>query len=306
MLTVFISYSHSDRRFARTLERRLAAACCRVWRDEKTLLPGDPVSSSVAAALEGADIVVIVISKASGRSHWVRYEIAKATDRMIAGRCRVIPAVKEDVPLPQEVSSLLYADFRKRFANGMSAMLAAVRHDTIVAERQEARARKPVNFVEAAMRQVFEWVGYRVVPSESDYSDYTVDVAGIHLHPGSDRYIPFCWEFYAGFAGETKLGEEWWQSFSNAWWLRNVNESLYMLVTALPLNQLHEVPEGADPDMHWMFAPNAERKAGTWVLIVRVARPELEAELRATLTAAREEIRRKAQVLDIKPITLYQ
>jgi hypothetical protein len=74
---VFISYSHTDRdaaqRFALALERE----GLRVWWDP-ALRAGDRWDDLVERALRGARVVVVLWSKQSVASHWVRSEAALA------------------------------------------------------------------------------------------------------------------------------------------------------------------------------------------------------------------------------------
>jgi hypothetical protein len=51
-------------------------------------------------------VILVVVSKASVASKWLRYELNVATDRMIKGECRVIPVVIDETPLPAELAKI--------------------------------------------------------------------------------------------------------------------------------------------------------------------------------------------------------
>src|SRR5713101_4822604 len=85
-----------------------------------------PVAQRLADALAQSKAVLIVVSAASVKSNWLAFELNKATERMVKGDCRVIPAVKEKVGPPPEVRGLLYADFTGRFDLGLTSVLTAL------------------------------------------------------------------------------------------------------------------------------------------------------------------------------------
>lgn len=113
----------------RRLAARLEKEHFHVWLDEHDLIAGDPLSQTISKALEAAKVILVVVSKASVKSKWLRYELNVATERMIKGECRVIPIVIDDSELPPEVVGLLYADCRKGLAQGIPSILTALKHE---------------------------------------------------------------------------------------------------------------------------------------------------------------------------------
>ena len=78
--TVFLSYSRLDRAVAERLAGALGKAGCEVWWD--ALIEGGAVfTKSIETALEAADAVVVLWSKTSIQSDWVRDEAARGRDR---------------------------------------------------------------------------------------------------------------------------------------------------------------------------------------------------------------------------------
>ena len=79
--SAFISYSHSDKAFARRLYNDLQAQGIRCWLDEKDVLPGDRIIEVVNQAIRTTDRVLLCCSLASLTSRWVDDEITMAMDK---------------------------------------------------------------------------------------------------------------------------------------------------------------------------------------------------------------------------------
>ncbi len=82
--SVFVSYSRADQKRATPVIAALEKAGCQVWWDG-LLEGGDTYLPTTEAALEGADAVVVLWSRTSVDSHWVRDEATRGRDR----RCLV-------------------------------------------------------------------------------------------------------------------------------------------------------------------------------------------------------------------------
>jgi len=73
--SVFISYTHSDRRFVERLAGDLRLLGCEVWLDEWKVRVGDSLLKEVGNAITYAKWMVIVISPAAMASEWVNTEL---------------------------------------------------------------------------------------------------------------------------------------------------------------------------------------------------------------------------------------
>jgi TIR domain/Protein of unknown function (DUF1566) len=94
---IFISYSKSDRAKAQVLARALEQEGWSVWWDPK-IPPGQTFDETIDRALEAARCVIVLWSKKSVSSEWVRTEASVGKDRGV-----LIPALIEDdvrIPLP--------------------------------------------------------------------------------------------------------------------------------------------------------------------------------------------------------------
>jgi hypothetical protein len=97
---IFLSYAASDRTIAVRLTADLEDLGLSVWSDLQ-LRAGDDWRAALSAALESAEVVIVIISPNSLRSQWVTHEWSSALTRS----ARIIPALAEgaqysDLPAP--------------------------------------------------------------------------------------------------------------------------------------------------------------------------------------------------------------
>jgi uncharacterized protein YjbI with pentapeptide repeats len=80
--SVFISYSHADKSFARRLYNELQGHGIRCWLDEHQLLPGDDIFDQIDHGIRLWDKILLCCSEASlKRNPWVDREIGKALQK---------------------------------------------------------------------------------------------------------------------------------------------------------------------------------------------------------------------------------
>ncbi|MGH1493648.1 MAG: toll/interleukin-1 receptor domain-containing protein [Acidimicrobiales bacterium] len=80
--SAFISYSHADKAFARTLYDRLFhQQKVPIWLDAHEIAAGELIMKSVDRAIRRMDKVILLCSEASLNSWWVREEIERWTER---------------------------------------------------------------------------------------------------------------------------------------------------------------------------------------------------------------------------------
>ena len=96
MTDVFLSYANEDRERAATLARSLEAAGWSVWWDRK-IVAGHAFDEAIERELETARSVVVLWSRSSVTSEWVKNEAAAAAERDV-----LVPASIERVRLPLE------------------------------------------------------------------------------------------------------------------------------------------------------------------------------------------------------------
>ena len=108
MSDIFISYSSADRPRAALVAQALAARDWSIWWD-RTIPPGRQFDDVIEEALDAARCVVVLWSKASTASSWVRNEASEALQRKA-----LIPAlIDSDVKIPLEFRRLQAADLTR-------------------------------------------------------------------------------------------------------------------------------------------------------------------------------------------------
>ena len=104
MSDIFVSYASADRDRARAIAQALTEHGWSVWWD-RTIPPGKQFDEVIEEALDAARCVVVLWSKASVASTWVKTEAAEAMRRKI-----LVPVLIEDVKIPLEFRRLQAAD----------------------------------------------------------------------------------------------------------------------------------------------------------------------------------------------------
>ena len=104
MSDIFVSYASADRDRARAVAQALTEQGWSVWWDRK-IPPGKQFDEVIEEALDSARCVVVLWSKASVASQWVKTEAAEAMRRKI-----LVPVLIEDVKIPLEFRRLQAAD----------------------------------------------------------------------------------------------------------------------------------------------------------------------------------------------------
>ena len=104
MTDVFISYAREDREQARVLAAALQAAGWTVWWD-RDIKVGQAFDQIIETALDSAKSIVVLWSRNSTSSEWVRNEAASAAERGV-----LVPALIENVKPPLEFRRKQTAD----------------------------------------------------------------------------------------------------------------------------------------------------------------------------------------------------
>ena len=96
MSDIFLSYATGDRPRTRLLVEALESQGWSVWWD-RTIAPGRTFDSVIEKSLAEARCVVVLWSKASVSSDWVKTEAAEAARRRV-----LVPVLIDEVTVPLE------------------------------------------------------------------------------------------------------------------------------------------------------------------------------------------------------------
>ena len=115
MSSVFISYSHKDKIFARKLASDLCDAGHIVWFDDYEIHVGDSLIDKICDGINRVDFVTVIISSKALNSQFLKKELELALNREInEKRVVVLPILLDDIELPGFLKGKKYADFRKK------------------------------------------------------------------------------------------------------------------------------------------------------------------------------------------------
>jgi hypothetical protein len=114
MADVFLSYAREDREAALRLAQALEARGWSVWWDRE-IIAGESFDQAIERELAGARTVIVLWSKRSIASEWVKNEAADAAERGL-----LVPALLDDARLPLE--------FRRRQTADLTGWSGDVEH----------------------------------------------------------------------------------------------------------------------------------------------------------------------------------
>jgi hypothetical protein len=129
----FLSHSSKDKSFVRHLAADLVAHGVKVWLDEQQILVGDSIPEKIAQGLAESDFFLIVVSRNSLESPWVKKELNGALVHEIERRkVRLMPIRFDDAPVPDSIIDKAYADFRGSYEDGFRTLLDSIKAREVV------------------------------------------------------------------------------------------------------------------------------------------------------------------------------
>lgn len=137
-LSVFVSHASGDARVASRVAMGLKAFDYDTWYDDWELLPGDSIIERIEAAISEADVLLVLLSRSSVDSKWVRRELSTGLARQLSGKgVMVIPVVVEDCEIPDILADTKYVDLRADFERGFRQLAdaLAVRRARVIGAR---------------------------------------------------------------------------------------------------------------------------------------------------------------------------
>jgi len=107
---VFFSYSHEDKdRFVKSFANKLINQGINVWVDYLDMLPGDSLVEKIFdEGIKEADVFILILSKNSIHSRWVREELNIGVINRISRDCKLIPILIDDCEIPEALKSIVW------------------------------------------------------------------------------------------------------------------------------------------------------------------------------------------------------
>ena len=116
---LFISYSRAQTPFVDRLADQLEDQGYSLLLDYQNLVPARPWFEQITSFIDAADVVLLVVSSESINSKNVEPEWKRAVDR---GK-RILLLIFEAVPLPRELQTCDWVDFRSNYREGFRQLL---------------------------------------------------------------------------------------------------------------------------------------------------------------------------------------
>ena len=115
---VFVSYSRREVGFVDNLVRDLEEKNYEIWLDYRNLVPGTPWQEQIYQGINDANVILLVVSKASISSQNVEVE----WKHVLQQNKRIILLVFEAVTLPKELEKYEWIDFRGNYKAGLKEL----------------------------------------------------------------------------------------------------------------------------------------------------------------------------------------
>jgi len=116
---LFISYSRREVGFVDDLSNRLEKDGYNLWLDYRSLVPGEPWEEQIYQGIQNAQVILLVISKASIASDNVEMEWRRVLEEK---NKRIILVIFESVHLPKELEAYEWVDFRGSYENAIEEL----------------------------------------------------------------------------------------------------------------------------------------------------------------------------------------
>lgn len=119
---IFVSYSRKNSEFAEQLTKELTKKGADVWFDQLSIQPGETWDGSIDRALDEADAILLILSKASVKSENVMDEVGYGLEY----NKTIIPVLIEPCDIPFRIQRFTIYDLTKNMVNGMSLLLKSI------------------------------------------------------------------------------------------------------------------------------------------------------------------------------------
>ena len=179
-LLVFISHNKADKDTARQIGMSLVAEEIKVWFDEWEISAGDSIVEQINTGLKGCTHFIVIWSKNSAKSNWVRRELNSTLNRAIqSGAPKLIPIILDETPIPELLAGIQYIKYEEGSKTNRGDIIRTV------------IGREPTsNFIKAVVNKY----------NETIYEENSIDPLPFKACPncGSDRFERSSFTDYSG------------------------------------------------------------------------------------------------------------
>jgi small GTP-binding protein len=124
----FLSYNSADKTIAIQLGRRLLDKGINVWLDKWEILAGESITSKIEEGIDNATAFIILMSRNSMKSKWVKEELRIAIQRRLERpEFSLIPILLEDCDIPGFLRDYVHIDWRSPTEEAFKYLLQSLR-----------------------------------------------------------------------------------------------------------------------------------------------------------------------------------
>ena len=127
MPKVFISYSSTDRKHVEEIAQKLKFRGIEVWYDQWEIVVGDSIVQKINDGISSADYLLVALSSASVKSHWVQEELSAATALLAEKGSFILPVLLDDCKVPPLLAHRKYANYQKDPSEAIEQIVEAIR-----------------------------------------------------------------------------------------------------------------------------------------------------------------------------------
>lgn len=124
---VFLSYSSEDKAFAVKFAEDLQRQSVDLWFDHWEINAGDSLVQKIFfEGLAHCDVFLVLLSKNSVKSKWVKEELDTAIIRKIEGATRIIPIIIEKCDMPVPLKPLKWVNLTENYETGIREIIKSI------------------------------------------------------------------------------------------------------------------------------------------------------------------------------------
>lgn len=184
---VFVSYSSKDFYQVLKLVDELETIGIKVWLDKWSIKVGDVINEKILNGIAECDFFVIIISKNSISSNWVKNELNFARQKEIEeGNTVILPLRFDESEIPNSLKTKRYANFID-FEEGMKELLHFFGIEDLkenmlnIIRSKEAKAYKKYQKILESMPDIFF-----VISKEGIYKDFVIKESDLYKIEDAD------------------------------------------------------------------------------------------------------------------------
>lgn len=127
MKKVFISYCKADRKDVEKIAQKLKNAGIYAWYDRWEIRVGDSIIQKINDGIGSAEYLIVVLSKASVKSTWVREELSAAIALLESKGSFILPVLLEDCDIPPLLVHRCYVNYRNDPEGAIDEIIQVIR-----------------------------------------------------------------------------------------------------------------------------------------------------------------------------------